>query len=199
MMETQHAPSWSPDSRWLVFPTAAGDRFALVLWRVADGRFGCVVVGNPYPLESAFPRPGTLRVAVRDDQVRAASVTRTFGAGHAQQPVRRFRASEPLDVTLDSLTLHERVDLATLPEWIAREPVHDVALVPDGFHPYDGPGLSSTTQSINGRSLEVHHLEDFADWGDPVAKEWLALARATMGDRLDRWARVAKVIGDRQA
>lgn len=196
--ETTRPPAWSPDSEWLLFPARAGQAFVYIAWRVAASKFGLIRIDNPYPLELSFESAGSLRIAVRREQVEAANSDVVFGGGRCEAPVRRFRATPPTSVALAALALHPRSSLARIAK-LAESAVHvELGLVPDGFHPYDGPGLKSTRQKINGRSLEGHHLEAFADHGDPVARAWLDELRQRMGDDYDCWAPVAKVLGTRK-
>jgi len=202
-IETASKPAWSADSKWLAFPTRTNGAdgaapFVYLAWHVARNRFGVVPVTNPYPLSVGFVAPGTLRLRISPSQVEAANVREVFGGGISEAPVRRFRADRPVEIALRSLAMHAQEEIPSLAQLAAKEPPIDLALRPAGFHPYRGPGLKSSTQRINGRPLEGHHLEDFAEWGDEVAKAWLAEVRDRMKKRYDRWAPVGSILGARK-
>ena len=148
-------------------------------------------VGARRGARASFESPDRVRVALDPGQLAAVNAWSAEG----DVPVRRFKARPPASVTLRQwrpLRALEHLDDAFEERFVETDPL------PDGWHPFKRKLPQSTTQRFNGRPFELHHLYDFAEWGDPQSKAWLdEVVRLAGGKPLNKWDKVQKHLGKR--
>lgn len=156
----------------------------------AEKREWCAV-GARRGARAHFEAPDRLRVSLDAGQLSAINAV----APDVEVPVRRFKARPPEHVRLKDwrpLAALEHLDDAFEERFAETDPL------PDGWHPFKRKPPQSTTQRFNGRPFELHHLYDFAEWGDPQSKAWLdEVMRLSEGRTLNKWDKVQKHLGKR--
>lgn len=181
---------WSKDSQ--IFSVAIDQGF--FLWNVSIKEFAVISVKNPYPLEGIFINERKFLIQLRDDQFDAANSQNTFGAGKAEWPVKRYRKPNPLEFNIDELSFYPEEKLGQTPSGNK----YSLELIADGFHPFQGSMPQSTNQKLNGRQLEIFHLEAFAEYGDPLSQQWLEEIKNITGGKYSPWDTVQKHLGQRK-
>ena len=178
-----------------IFAVPAGSIETLFLFNVRSDCFAFVRVKLVFTLDFTFPEPDQLNVKTRPDQLVAANSSYVLGGGHCEFPVKRFKAPPDRTFNFSDLVWRSRCDLDQLENHIHETQCIDMSLIPDGYFGFQGKFPESTVQTINGRPLELWHLEEFAEYGDPQSRDWLFAAKRIAGTKYNRWHRVSRYLG----
>lgn len=192
--------AWSQDSAVFAVLTSA-DGYCLLLGDVKRQAFTLIPVSYPQFLFN-FEASSRLLIKCDPEQCRAINSEAVLEGDKAAYPVRRFKSIPDTPIALSGLEWLPVAQITRIAS-IKQSPVLDTGFTPDGFFPFTGKFPASTTEVLNGRQMEVFHLELFAEYGDRQAQQWLAAIKEKKGGNPQGWgairySRVSKHLGNLQ-